>query len=139
MTGARHRMVIIIVSFVMIITGCLCTGPDDDAQPPDGIKQVSKQESQEIAEDFIMNSPTFAFDGISKSLSLKETLTARCPSCWVFIFEFECRNAGYGNRTGQELATVITPHTATIAMQQGEIKSAELDRKWDMLNQKSFE
>jgi hypothetical protein len=139
MTGARCRMVMIVVSLVMIITGCLCTGLDNNTQLQDGIKQVSKQESREIVEDFIRNSPTFAFDGISKSLSLKETLTSRCPSCWVFIFEFECRSAGYGDRTGQELATVITPHTATIAIQQGEIKAADLDGKWDMLNQKLFE
>jgi hypothetical protein len=57
----------------------------------------------------------------------------------VFIFEFQCSNAGYGDRTGQELATVITPHTASIAVQQGEIKAADLDGKWDILKQKSFE
>ena len=139
MTGARYRLATVMASLMIIIAGCMCTGPDDDTPSPDGMKQVSKQESLEIMEAFIRNSPTFAFDGISESLSLKETLTARCPSCWVFIFEFQCRNAGYGNRSGQEIATVITPHTATIAIQQGEITSAELDGAWDMLNQKSFE
>jgi hypothetical protein len=139
MTGTGHRIIIIIVSLMIIVTGCLCTRPDNNIQPSDVIKHLSKQESQKIAEDFIRNSPTFSYDGISKSLSLKETFTSNCPSCWVFIFEFECRDAGYGNRSGQDPARVVTPHKATIVIQQGEIKAADLDGKWDMLKQKSFE
>jgi hypothetical protein len=138
MTGTGYRIAIIIVCIVSAVTGCVCTGPDD-VQSPDYPVRFSKQESLTIAEDLIINSPTFVFDGIPDSLSLKETLTSNCPSCWIFIFEFECSNAGYGDRTGQELATVITSHTATIAIQQGEIKAADLDRKWDILNQKWFQ
>jgi hypothetical protein len=138
MTGTGYRIAIIIVCIVLAVTGCVCTGPDD-VQSPGDTGRYSKQESLTIAEDLIRNSPTFTFDGIPDSLSLKETLTSNCPSCWVFIFEFQCSNAGYGDRTGQELATVITPHTASIAVQQGEIKAADLDGKWDILKQKSFE
>lgn len=138
MTGTGYRTAIIIVSFILVVTGCMCTGSDDVPSPGE-TGRLSKQQSLTIAKDFIKNCPTFVFDGIPDSLSLKETLTSNCPSCWVFIFKFECNNAGYGDRTEQELATVITPHTATIAIQQGEIKAADLDGKWDILNQKSFE
>ena len=33
------------------------------------------------------------------------------------------------------LAQVITPHEAIIAIEEGEIKSAVMDEKWDMLGQ----
>ena len=99
-------------------------------------KQMSQEESQRVAEEFVRNSPTFVFDGIEDTLEMTGTLTARCPYCWVFIFEFESRQAGYGDRTGQVVAQVITPHQATIGVEQGEIKSAVIDKKWDMLSQK---
>jgi len=110
--------------------------PDGNVTELNAFKQMSKEESQRIAEEFLKNSPTFSFDGIEGTLKLKEILTARCPYCWVFIFEFDSRHAGYGDRTGQALAQVITPHRAVIAVEQSEITSAVMDDKWDMINQK---
>jgi len=110
--------------------------PDGNVTELSAFKQMSKEESQRTAEEFLRNSPTFVFDGISDTLELTNTLTARCPYCWAFIFEFESRHAGYGDRTGQALAQVITPHKVTIAVEQGEIKSAVMDNKWDMISQK---
>ena len=98
-------------------------------------KQMSKEESQTIAEEFVRNSPTFAYDGIEGTLTLTDTLTARCPYCWVFILEFDSSNAGYGDRTGQVLAEVITHHRAVIGVEQLEITSAVMDDKWDMIRQ----
>ena len=134
MTHTRYLFTVLIVSVVLLIAGCAFNGGSENSTNP-----PTKQESQKIAEEFIINSPTFAYDGIADSLELERTFTARCPSCWVFIFTFECSSAGYGDRTGQELAQVITPHTATIAVEQGEITAAELDEKWDMLKQKLYE
>ena len=98
--------------------------------------QMSKEESQKIAEEFLRNSPTFVFDGIEDTVRLVDTITLRCPCCWQFIFEFESRHAGYGDRTGQALAQVITPHKAAITVEQGEVRYAVMDGKWDMINQK---
>ncbi len=98
-------------------------------------KQMSKEESQRIAEEFVKNSPTFIFDGIVDTLRLTDTLTARCPYCWSFIFEFDCRNTGYGDRTEQVLAEVITSHQAVIAVEQLEITSAVIDGQWDVVNE----
>lgn len=96
---------------------------------------VSEQESLNIAQQFLKNSPTYKFDGIDETLKHKETLTLRCPYCWQFIFSFDSRQAGYGDRTGQMLAQVITPHTARITVEQGEVPYAVLDNEWDMLQQ----
>jgi len=98
-------------------------------------KQMSKEESQRIAEEFVKNSPTFIFDGIEDTLRLTETLTARCPYCWVFVFVFDCSSAGYGDRTGQATAQVITPHEAVVTVEQLEITSAVIDEQWNVISQ----
>ena len=63
-------------------------------------------------------------------------MTARYLFCWAFTSEFESRHAGYGKRTGQMLAQVITPHQASIAVEQLEMQSAVMDDEWDMIKQK---
>jgi len=98
-------------------------------------RQMSQEESLKIAQEFLKNSPTFVFDGIEDTLRLAGTLRPRCPYCWVFIFEFDSRHAGYGDRTGQMLAEVITPHQVSIAVEQLEITSAVMDDEWDMFCQ----
>ena len=115
-----------------------------EAPPPgedelETIARVSKEESEEIARNYLLNSPTFKFDGIEDSLELAATYEATCPYCWQFVFEFQCRHAGYGDRTGQMLAEVITPHTAGITVDQGEVVSAIMDDQWDMIKQKMIE
>ena len=102
-------------------------------------RQMSQEGSLEIAQEFLRNSPTFVFDGIGDTLRLVDTLRPRCPCCWVFIFEFDSRHAGYGDRTGQMLAEVITPHQVSIAVEQLEITSAVMDNKWDMLRQEMID
>jgi hypothetical protein len=93
---------------------------------------VTLEESQQIALDYLKNSPTYQFDGIEDTVELIDTLTLRCPSCWTFVYKFESRHAGYGDRTGQMLAQVITPHEAAITVIQGEVTNAVMDGKWDM-------
>jgi len=103
------------------------------------VTQMTKEGSQAIAEEFVRNSPTFSFDGMEETLKLTETLTARCPFCWSFTFEFDSRAAGYGDRTGKMLAQVITHHRAVVMVQLHEITSAVMDEKWDMIMQREIE
>jgi len=103
------------------------------------IHRVSQEESEEIARNYLLNSPTFKFDGIEDSLELATTYQAACPYCWQFVFEFQCRHAGYGDRADQILAEVITPHTAGITVDQGEVVSAIMDDQWDIMEQKMIE
>jgi len=95
-------------------------------------RQMSEEESKNMAEEFVKNSATFVFDGIEDTLRLTDTLRPRCPYCWVFIFEFDSRHPGYANRTGKVLAEVITHHRASIGVEQLEITSAVMDDQWDM-------
>ncbi len=77
--------------------------------------------------------PTFTFDGFENSLQLVKTLYSDIGETWTFIFQFVCRQAGYGDRTGQMLAQVLTPHKAVVTVAHGNIKSALMDEKWDMV------
>ncbi len=100
------------------------------------IDKFSEEGSKEIAREFIKKSPTYVFDGYN--LKHQETLypdLEGCTSCFTFVFEFTSRHGGYGNRTGKEVTQALTPHEAHITIKNGEIYSALLDLKWDMLNQ----
>lgn len=100
------------------------------------ISDGAQEESQEIARQYVINEPTFVFDGMGETLALVSTTTLKCPYCWEFAYQFDCRQAGYGNRTGFMVAQVITPHTASIVVQEGAVTSAVMDSKWDMMGQK---
>jgi hypothetical protein len=107
----------------------------------------TEEEAKELAEDFVKTSPTFVFDGIEDSLKLtniaaftRKEISEDAPDSgeikgWEFTYEFESRHAGYGDRTGEMLAQVITPHVAVITVEQDEIESAIMDSKWDMTKQ----
>ncbi len=109
-----------------------CSDSGSESTKPTGI---TEEESQKIGLDYLLESPTYLFDGIDGSIELVDTETLRCPYCWTFIYDFECRHAGYGDRTGQMLAQVITDHTARITVQEGEITRAIIDDRWDMMLQ----
>lgn len=104
------------------------------SQPSEN-NSISEEESLEIALEYLRNSPTFRFDGIEDTLKHVKTYPLDKPHSWEFIFTFESRHAGYGDRTGQVLAQVITPHTAHIIVQEGKVVSATLDDRWDIMNQ----
>jgi hypothetical protein len=111
------------------------------------ISGFTEEEAKEIAEDFVKTSPTFVFDGIEDNLKLtniaaftRKEIPEDVPDSgeikgWEFVYEFESRHAGYGNRTGEILAQVITPHTAVITVEQDKITTALMDGKWDMMKQ----
>jgi len=131
----KRVLVLAVISCLLVLLAESCV-ESSPAPTPAPVEEFSQQESQNLAEDFVKNSPTFSFDGMAETLRLAEIVTLKCPYCWQFIFEFDSRHAGYGDREGQMLAQVITPHKAIITVDRGEIKSAMLDEKWDMINQR---
>ncbi len=94
----------------------------------------------EIAIKFLKNAPTYKFDGIPGTMKFVETrILESYPVQYVVVVTFDCRQAGYGDRAGQILAQVITSHTATVKVVNGQVVSAVLDDKWDELNQVEIE
>jgi hypothetical protein len=123
-----------LLMLTLLVSGCAQPGPGTNNQQG----AVTLEDSQRIAEDFVLNSPTFAFDGMRESLKLTKTLEISVPYAWTFEFIYDSRQAGYGDRTGQMLLQVITPHLASITVEQGDIVFGRLDGKWDMLEQQEL-
>ena len=103
---------------------------------------------QELAKQFVTNCPTFVFDGIPDSLKLTDIVTHSGGVSdktveelvgWEFTYEFDSRHGGYGDRAGQIVLQVITHHNVVIKIENGEIVSAVMDGKWDMMAQKLSE
>lgn len=129
------------ISVFLVITGASLFVNCGEAEPSPTVPTqpsstgITLQESQQIALEFVQNCATFQYDGIADTLKHADTMTLRCPSCWAFVYRFDSRHSGYGDRAGQILAQVITHHEATITVIQGEITEARMDGKWDMLFQ----
>ncbi len=101
----------------------------------DPFKQPNKEKSRVIAKEFLRSSPTFSTSGMADTLRLVDTKTPFCAFCWIFIYEFDSRHAGYGDTSGQATDQVITPHRAEIYLREFKVKSAVMDDKWDMVEQ----
>ncbi len=99
------------------------------------VQQMNEEAARELAGKFVKGEATFKFDGMDDTFKLVDTTTLRTPYAWLFTFRFDSRHAGYGDRTGQMVAQVITPHTAVITVIRGEVITAVMDEQWDMLKQ----
>lgn len=84
-----------------------------------------------LAEEFVKNSSTFKFDGIEGSIKLAKAQGSDREM--EFVIEYQTRQPGHGDRTGQVLAQVITNHTGVINIKDGKVISAVCDNSWDML------
>jgi hypothetical protein len=88
-----------------------------------------------IAQTYVESSPTFSFDGISDSLDMiSVNVLESYPVQYRIEFEFDSAQSGYGNRDGQILAQVITPHKISVLVSDGQVISAVTDETWDELN-----
>jgi hypothetical protein len=96
-----------------------------------------QEEPQIIAEHFVKNDSTYLFDGMPETF--KFTSTSLLEAGGKYTFEFDCRHAGYGDRTGQILAQVITHHSAIVTIQAGKVTSAMIDGVWDMVKQRPLD
>lgn len=102
-----------------------------------GSSENADQIAENIAKDFIIQAPTFKFDGIMDTLQVQDTIILESlPVQYVITITFDSTHAGYGDRTDQFVATVITHHTAKVTVENYNIVSAILDDKWDEQNQK---
>jgi hypothetical protein len=98
---------------------------------------TSYTEAKELAIEFLKNGPTFSFDGIEESIQVLDIIAMESyPVQYIIILSFKCSHAGYGDRTGEALAQVITPHEIRIALSAGVISSAIIDDQWDELIQR---
>ena len=133
---ARFCLAIIAAVLVTLPLAACATGVTTTTTTPTGGPTVA--ESQQIALDFVENSATYKYDGMPETLEMADTLVLRCPYCWQFVYEFDSRHAGYGDRTGQVLAQVITTHEAVVSVSGGNIDGGTIDGTWDMIKQQEI-
>ena len=127
------KMSLVLALLVAFATSAVVLNAYD---PGNGI--ISDEEAAlQIAKHFIMNAPTYAFDGIDGTLRLIQTTSLESwPVQYVVIFSFESSHAGYGDRSGEALAQVVTTHVAWVKVVNGEVVQAVIDETWDELNQR---
>lgn len=101
------------------------------AEEEQAFDQAKFERSKQIAREAAENAPTYKFDGSDLKFESSETLL--CANCWEFTFSFSSRYAGYGNRTGQILAQVITPHQIGVNVDDEEVVAVVTDRTFDEL------
>jgi hypothetical protein len=93
----------------------------------------------QIAKHFIMNAPTYSYDGIDGSiLFIQTTCLESWPVQYVVKLSFMSSHTGYGDRSNEMLAQVVTTHIAWVKVVNGEVVQAVLDEVWDELEQKEI-
>jgi len=123
-----------------IVLALALTAMSLNAARPIGDELSETDAAIELALEFVRNSPTYLFDGIYETVKVVDTIIMESyPVQYVIIIEFDSRHAGFGDRTGQVLAQVITPHRAGVKVVDGEVAVAILDDVWDMVHQEEME
>ena len=126
---------------VTVIDGKVSNAIIDGAWDEVAQKTVTDQAKtvvETIALNWLINAPTFKFDGIVGSAKVVNSflaMTFAAPSFWGVTLEFDSLHAGYGDRTGQMLAQVITHHVVTIHVTEGTVNLAQIDDQWNELKQ----
>lgn len=98
-------------------------------------EEQAKSDALGVAQRYIVTSPTFAFDGLPNTIDVEEIAVLETdPVSYRIRIAFDSANAGFGDRTGQMLAQVITHHKMDIIVSEGNVISAVTDDSWDELN-----
>jgi hypothetical protein len=104
-------------------------------QIPATQEEQERYDAMEIAKKYVMTSPTFAFDGIPETLDVEDvSIMESYPVQYRIKIAFDSSHGGFGNREGQMLTQVITPHKVDILVSEGDVISAVTDETWDELN-----
>ncbi|MBI2133620.1 hypothetical protein HYU11_02970 [Candidatus Woesearchaeota archaeon] len=93
---------------------------------------AASDSTEQIAEKWIKEAPTFSFDGFNLELKNHDEIEH------VLEYTFMSRHAGYGDRTDKYTAEVLTPHTIKIKIVGEEVVSAIIDGIWDEIKQEKI-
>jgi len=93
------------------------------------------EEARTMAEEWMISAPTYAYDGSNLTLDDHVVLDS-FPQQHEITYEFVSSHAGYGNRSDETAAEVITPHMVVVTVANGEITSAIIDGVWDEMYQR---
>lgn len=105
----------------------------EEEEEEEVVDQANFEKAKQIAEQAAKKAPTYKFDG--SDLKYESYQELECENCWEFTFSFTGRQAGHGDREGQMLAQVITPHQIRVNVQGEKVVAVVTDRTYDELKQ----
>jgi len=91
------------------------------------------EQRKEKAINWILNnSPTYNYDGSDLQFIEERGLDlVDCKDCYELEFKFTSSHGGYGNRTGQPVIQVITPHTIVVLLKDGVVTKVTTDGEFN--------
>jgi hypothetical protein len=96
---------------------------------------VDEEAIMGLAREFVLSSPTFAFDGMEDTLKIGAVIVLESyPEQYALEARFTSSHGGFGDRTDQIVTQVLTPHVMEIIVSEGVVISAVTDGQWDELN-----
>jgi len=108
---------------------------EENIPMPVDIPAYDDETITDIAREFIISAPTFAFDGMEDTLEFGPiTILESFPEQYKLDVMFTSAHGGFGDRTDQVVTQVLTPHTMEIIISEGQVISAVTDGEWDELN-----
>ncbi len=120
---------ILIVIFILLLVIFRNTEPEKT--------DYTIEQARNVAEAWIKNSSsTYIYDGYDLELLSEEQVK---KDTYEFLFSFETRTAGYGDRTDQMVAQVITPREILVLVEKDEVVKAITDGVYNELEEKMLE
>lgn len=126
-----NKIIILILLVVIIVFGFLLLTRERDVV--EDVYIFDLERIKEVAEQWIKSeASTYVFDGHNlEFLNIKEI---KRGEKYGLMFSFESRAAGYGDRTDEMAAQVITPHIIEVVVENGEVISAVTDGVYDEIS-----
>ena len=115
--------VLIVLGVVVLAVGVffLVTMPDEEVID----NGYTAEEAEQTAMDWVENNaPTYLFDGSELEVVGSDMLE---EDVYEVTLSFTSSSAGYGDRTDEMVAQVITPHETVVTVERGEVVSAITD------------
>lgn len=108
---------------------------EENIPMPVDIPAYDDQTIIEIANEFVLSSSTFSFDGMENTLEFGPiTILESFPEQYQLDVMFTSSHGGFGDRTDQIVTQSLTPHVMEIIISEGTVISAVTDGTWDELN-----
>lgn len=131
-----NKLAYVLIAGLLLLAACTVedpTQPDNNTNETQNIDQQA-QDVQQYAEDWIRDQPTYAYDG--QNLTLEEhRILESDPVQHVLVYTFTSTQAGYGDRSDQAAAQVITNHTIHLLIRNDTVESAIIDDRWNEVTQ----
>ncbi len=122
----RNKIFTAVIIIAIIVTVGVFVSRVDTTLPSENEEEVSSiEESVILAEEWMRSfSPTYVFDGYDLEFIYGVEVS---EGVYELLFEFTSSTAGYGDRSNEMVAQVITPHTTVVTIENSEVVSVITD------------